>query len=212
MSRQTREQRRNLAKEHDANNLPKHLQSDHRRRRGQRSVPAGHRTVSYLARAHLEERCSKCDFAFASAVGCSAQSDPFLAGVGSGFNLLFLIARNILSYSCCLQKHIQKTRDRDTPPPAMPTELFHRILYSVYPFLFRPKYTKMKLAIALLLATSAAAFTPSAQTSRSAPTQLHETKVRIAFSYPCLGRFFEREEPAAGNTSLCAAATRGGRC
>lgn len=108
MSRQTREQRRNLAKEHDANNLPKHLQSDHRRRRGQRSVPAGHRTVSYLARAHLEERCSKCDFAFASAVGCSAQSDPFLAGVGSGFNLLFLIARNILSYSCCLQKHIQK--------------------------------------------------------------------------------------------------------
>jgi len=55
----------------------------------------------------------------------------------------------------------------------------------------------MKLAIALLLATSAAAFTPSAQTSRSTPTQLHETKVRIAFSYPCLGRFFEREEPAA---------------
>lgn len=85
-------------------------------------------------------------------------------------------------------------------------------MYSVYPFLFRPKYTKMKLAIALLLATSAAAFMPSAQTSRSTPTQLHETKVRIAFSYHCLGRFFEREEPAAGNTSLCAAATRGGRC
>ena len=82
----------------------------------------------------------------------------------------------------------------------MPTELFHRIpTRCMYPFLFRPKYTKMKLAIALLLATSAAAFPPSAQTSRSTPTQLHETKVRIAFSYPCLGRyfFFEREEPAA---------------
>ena len=62
------------------------------------------------------------DFAFASAV-----RNPFLAGVGSGFNLLFLIARNKLSYCCCLQNHIQKTRDRDTPPPAMPTELFHRI-------------------------------------------------------------------------------------
>ena len=36
----------------------------------------------------------------------------------------------------------------------------------------------MKLAIAAILATSAAAFAPAAQSGRSATTQLHETKVR----------------------------------
>ena len=46
---------------------------------------------------------ARVDFAFAIAV-----RNPFLAGVGSGFNLLFLIARNKLSYCCCLQKHIKK--------------------------------------------------------------------------------------------------------
>ena len=40
------------------------------------------------------------------------------------------------------------------------------------------QYNKMKLAIAALLAGSAAAFAPSQQGARSA-TQLHETKVRV---------------------------------
>ena len=41
-----------------------------------------------------------------------------------------------------------------------------------------PRTNKMKLAIAALLAGSAAAFAPSQQGARSA-TQLHETKVRV---------------------------------
>ena len=41
-----------------------------------------------------------------------------------------------------------------------------------------PITNKMKLAIAALLAGSAAAFAPSQQGARSA-TQLHETKVRV---------------------------------
>ena len=190
MPRQTRKQRRNPAKEPDANNLPKHPQPDHGRRRGQRSVPAGHRTVSYLARLTLRENVSKALDRRAASVSGRRRTDP----ASTCFSLL----REIYYYSIVASKNIfKKHATGDTPPlHAMPTEIFHRIPIGVS-FLFHLKYTKMKLAIALLLATSAAAFTPSAQTSRSTTTQLHETKVRIAFSYPWrwLERFFEREEP-----------------
>lgn len=116
----------------------------------------------------------------------------------------FFLLREINYYSIVASKNIfKKHATGDTPPlHAMPTEIFHRIPIGVHvSFLFRPEYTKMKLAIALLLATSAAAFTPPAQTSRSTTTQLHETKVRIAFSHPSwLERFFRKR--GAGGAAL----------